>query len=160
MGANFPGPGPDSCRFVARSANHCTIKIYYIYKKCPVFVNVLTSPSLTQISPSRVMFQLIPSCLVAREASELRHKRCQTAGAIVESVVRDLCHTLHQTGGVLGLIPRPIIHVFNSNACRGECSGLQLRKIYSGLLEMLRGLEYTELLQNGITPMIIRHLFV
>ncbi|XP_050734714.1 DNA mismatch repair protein Mlh3-like [Eriocheir sinensis] len=73
----------------------------------------------TKTSPSRVMFQLIPSCLVAKEANELRHKRCQTAGAIVESVVRDLCHTLHQTGGVLGLIPRPITHVFNSNACRG-----------------------------------------
>ncbi|KAK8395276.1 hypothetical protein O3P69_006172 [Scylla paramamosain] len=73
----------------------------------------------TRASPSKVLFQLIPSCLVPREANEVRQKRCQTAGAIVESVVRDLCHTMHQTGGVLGLIPRPISHVFNTNACRG-----------------------------------------
>ncbi|MPC65409.1 DNA mismatch repair protein Mlh3 [Portunus trituberculatus] len=73
----------------------------------------------TRASPSKVLFQLIPSCLVPKEANEVRQKRCQTAGAIVESVVRDLCHTMHQTGGVLGLIPRPISHVFNTNACRG-----------------------------------------
>lgn len=77
--------------------------------------------SLSQASPSRVLFQLIPSCLVPKEANEMRQKRCQTASAIVESVVRDVCHTLHQTGGVLGLIPRPISHVFNNNACRGRC---------------------------------------
>nr|XP_045613438.1 DNA mismatch repair protein Mlh3-like isoform X1 [Procambarus clarkii] len=73
----------------------------------------------TQISPSKVRFQSIPSCLVAKEANEVRHKRCQTASAIVESIVRDMCHTLHQTAGVVGVVPKPITYVLNSIACRG-----------------------------------------
>ncbi|KAG7172076.1 DNA mismatch repair protein Mlh3-like [Homarus americanus] len=73
----------------------------------------------TKISTSKVSFQSIPSCLVAKEASEVRHKRCQTANAIVESIVRDMCHTLHQTTGVVGAMPKPITYVLNSQACRG-----------------------------------------
>lgn len=88
------------------------------------------SPSFfpLQTSPSRVTFQYIPSCLVSNETNELRQKHCQTAGAIVESVVRDLCYSLSQTGDMLGLVPRPVTHVLNNNACRGECLALCRRK--------------------------------
>lgn len=73
----------------------------------------------SQISSSKVSFQSIPSCLVASEANEARQKRYQTAGTIVESIIRDMCCTLHQTAGIIGVMPKPLIYVLNSQACRG-----------------------------------------
>ncbi|XP_047500098.1 DNA mismatch repair protein Mlh3-like [Penaeus chinensis] len=73
----------------------------------------------TQVSASQVNFHAIPSILVARERHELRQRRCQSATAIIESIVRDVCYTLHQTGGVVSTMPKPLMNVLCSQACRG-----------------------------------------
>lgn len=82
------------------------------------FINLLC-PHL-QVNSEMVSFHAIPSCLVAREASEARHRRCQMAVTTVESTIRDLCHQLQKTGGVVPPIPTPISNVLNSQACRGK----------------------------------------
>ncbi|XP_063594582.1 uncharacterized protein LOC134771578 [Penaeus indicus] len=73
----------------------------------------------TQVSASQVNFHSIPSILVARERHELRQRRCQSATAIIESIVRDVCYTLHQTGGVVSTMPKPLMNVLCSQACKG-----------------------------------------
>ncbi|XP_042869248.1 DNA mismatch repair protein Mlh3-like isoform X2 [Penaeus japonicus] len=73
----------------------------------------------TQVSASQVNFHSIPSILVARERHELRQRRCQSATAIIESIVRDVCYTLHQTGGIVSTMPKPLMNVLCSQACRG-----------------------------------------
>ncbi|XP_076064570.1 DNA mismatch repair protein Mlh3-like isoform X2 [Oratosquilla oratoria] len=70
-------------------------------------------------SPTKVLINAMPNCLVAREASELRHKRCQTVTAIVESLIREVCYTLKQTKGTAPIMPRVLSSVLNSQACRG-----------------------------------------
>lgn len=79
----------------------------------------LLSP-LFQVNSEMVSLHAIPSCLVAREASETRYRRCQMAVTTVESTIRDLCHQLQKTGGVVPPIPTPISNVLNSQACRGK----------------------------------------
>ncbi|XP_066958145.1 LOW QUALITY PROTEIN: uncharacterized protein [Macrobrachium rosenbergii] len=73
----------------------------------------------TKTSNSEVSFHAIPNCLVAREASVTRCRRSQTASIVVESIVRDMCHMLYTTGGVVGIIPKPLQYVMNNQACRG-----------------------------------------
>lgn len=50
----------------------------------------------------------------------MRQRRYQTAGAIVESIIRDMCYTLHQTAGFVGVMPKPLTYVLNNQACRGK----------------------------------------
>ncbi|KAK4326671.1 hypothetical protein Pmani_002830 [Petrolisthes manimaculis] len=73
----------------------------------------------SQVNSEMVSFHAIPSCLVAREASEARFRRCQMAVTTIESTIRDLCHQLQKTGGVVPPIPTPISNVLNNQACRG-----------------------------------------
>ncbi|XP_069997820.1 DNA mismatch repair protein Mlh3 [Penaeus vannamei] len=80
---------------------------------------ILWGLHFTQVSASQVNFQSIPSILVARERHELRQRRCQSATAIIESIVRDVCYTLHQTGGIVSTMPKPLMNVLCSQACRG-----------------------------------------
>ncbi|CAL4159006.1 unnamed protein product [Meganyctiphanes norvegica] len=72
-----------------------------------------------KVNSTKVTFHAIPSCLVARDASEMRHRRCQTASTIVETLVREVCHTVHETGGIAPRLPKSLSHVLNSQACRG-----------------------------------------
>ena len=74
----------------------------------------------SQVDDKTIACQAIPSCLVPKDLSERRHQRCTESKNIVESIIRSVCDTLYNTGGVTGSLPQPLMHVFNNLACRGN----------------------------------------
>ncbi|XP_068246029.1 uncharacterized protein [Palaemon carinicauda] len=73
----------------------------------------------TKTSNSEISFHGIPNYVVPKESNMSRYRRGQAVDTIVESIVRDLCHILYTTGGVVGIIPKPLQYLMNSQACRG-----------------------------------------
>lgn len=116
-----------------KSASLHTI-VLFVFVTCTFAPCMFVLLLLTQVSASQVNFHSIPSILVARERHELRQRRCQSATAIIESIVRDVCYTLHQTGGVVSTMPKPLMNVLCSQACRGKLSPLDFIFLYTKII--------------------------
>ena len=62
---------------------------------------------------------MAPSCFMQRERSEKNFNRESSMEKLLTDLAKELAETLKQTKGGLGLLPKTIANVLNSQACRG-----------------------------------------
>lgn len=62
---------------------------------------------------------LVPACFLQRQASENFFKRPSQLQSLVSELALELVQTLIDTKGAICVLPRAILNVINSQACRG-----------------------------------------
>ena len=65
---------------------------------------------------------MAPSCFMQRERSEKNFNRESSMEHLLTELAKELAQTLKQTKGGIGLLPKTIANVLNSQACRGMLS--------------------------------------
>ena len=61
----------------------------------------------------------VPACFLQRQASESFFKRPSQLQSLVKELALELVQTLVNTKGAVSVLPRTILNVINSQACRG-----------------------------------------
>lgn len=61
----------------------------------------------------------VPACFLQRQASEHFFKRPSQLQSLVKELALELVQTLVDTKGAVTVLPRAILNVINSQACRG-----------------------------------------
>ncbi|XP_033632455.1 uncharacterized protein LOC117294044 isoform X2 [Asterias rubens] len=72
-----------------------------------------------EMEEGRIEITRLPSCLLEREAAELKRGRQSVAVSMVETLLMEHLELLHQTSGASAILPKTITRVLNSQACHG-----------------------------------------
>ena len=73
----------------------------------------------TDLSSQYMTANEVPACFLQRQASESFFKRPSQLQSLVKELALELVQTLVNTKGAVSVLPRTILNVINSQACRG-----------------------------------------
>lgn len=114
---------------VELSLNSTERRLLEMYqKKCQKFGLFLKDPSDEEVSEQKVVAVGVPTCFLKREASEMYFNRASPMSHLATDLAKELVQTLLDSKGGISLLPKTIRNVLNSQACRGETRGENVKK--------------------------------